>query len=175
MEDRLHRIYSDNHYNFEPSDRETSFGTMENVKSFRVFFSTDMRKTASSPISEPSASPGTSPGTPVFSLLGSAFYTKEQEKYDISGTVLARPDRKHLKTWAWEPISSMPATTSARVMSAKLDAKPQGTEAQRGGGCHPEKGTYRREFHRIRDARFCRIQRSPHRKGPLYDLFHESP
>ena len=29
---------SDNHYNFEPSDRETSFGTMENVKSFRVYF-----------------------------------------------------------------------------------------------------------------------------------------
>ena len=27
---------SDNHYNFEPEDRETKFGTMENVKSFRV-------------------------------------------------------------------------------------------------------------------------------------------
>ena len=29
---------SDNHYNFEPSDRETTFGTMENVKNFRVYF-----------------------------------------------------------------------------------------------------------------------------------------
>ena len=27
-----------NHDNFEPEDRETKFGTMENVKSFRVYF-----------------------------------------------------------------------------------------------------------------------------------------
>ena len=29
---------SDNHYNFKPHDRETSFGTLENVKAFRVYF-----------------------------------------------------------------------------------------------------------------------------------------
>ena len=29
---------SNNHYNFSPEDRETNFGTMENVKSFRVYF-----------------------------------------------------------------------------------------------------------------------------------------
>ena len=29
---------SENHYNFTPKDRETKFGTMENVKSFRVYF-----------------------------------------------------------------------------------------------------------------------------------------
>lgn len=29
---------SENHYNFSPSDRETSFGTMEDVKSFKVYF-----------------------------------------------------------------------------------------------------------------------------------------
>ena len=29
---------SDNHYNFTPSDRETSFGTMESVKAFKVYF-----------------------------------------------------------------------------------------------------------------------------------------
>ena len=29
---------SENHYNFYPEDRETKFGTMENVKSFKVFF-----------------------------------------------------------------------------------------------------------------------------------------
>lgn len=55
---------SDNHYNFEPSDRETTFGTMENVKSFKVFFD-GQEKTASSPTSEPSASPATSPTTPA--------------------------------------------------------------------------------------------------------------
>ena len=29
---------SENHYNFKPKDRETSFGTMEDVKTFRVYF-----------------------------------------------------------------------------------------------------------------------------------------
>ena len=29
---------SENHYNFAPKDRETSFGTMEDVKSFKVYF-----------------------------------------------------------------------------------------------------------------------------------------
>ena len=29
---------ADNHYQFDPEDRETKFGTMENVKSFRVYF-----------------------------------------------------------------------------------------------------------------------------------------
>ena len=29
---------SENHYNFEPKDRETSFGTLADVKSFRVYF-----------------------------------------------------------------------------------------------------------------------------------------
>ncbi|MBQ2524401.1 MAG: carboxypeptidase-like regulatory domain-containing protein, partial [Prevotella sp.] len=29
---------SENHYNFKPKDRETSFGTMEDVKAFKVYF-----------------------------------------------------------------------------------------------------------------------------------------
>jgi hypothetical protein len=29
---------SENHYNFKPEDRETSFGTMQDVKSFKVYF-----------------------------------------------------------------------------------------------------------------------------------------
>ena len=29
---------SDNRYNFEPEDRETNFGTLQNVKKFRVYF-----------------------------------------------------------------------------------------------------------------------------------------
>lgn len=39
---------SENHYNFKPSDRETSFGTMKNVKSFKVYFD-GQRKISSAP------------------------------------------------------------------------------------------------------------------------------
>ena len=48
---------SENHYDFKPKDRETSFGTMEDVKSFKVYFDGQEN----------------------------AFHTKEQECYDIQG------------------------------------------------------------------------------------------
>lgn len=34
---------SDNHYNFKPKDRETRFGTLENVRSFKVYFGGEER------------------------------------------------------------------------------------------------------------------------------------
>ena len=75
---------SENHYNFSPSDRETSFGTMQNVKTFKVYFDgqeKDIFRTLF----------GTFRIQRIFSadtklsLLGSAFHTKEQETFDIQG------------------------------------------------------------------------------------------
>ena len=37
---------SENHYNFTPETRETSFGTMQNVKSFRVYFLSSLKPRA---------------------------------------------------------------------------------------------------------------------------------
>lgn len=76
---------SENHYNFEPEDRETKFGTMEDVKSFRVYFDgkeKDLFRTffGTIGITRKSAS-----GNTAVSLLASAFTTKEQERYDIQG------------------------------------------------------------------------------------------
>ena len=34
---------SENHYNFQPTDRETSFGTMQNVRTFKVYFDGEER------------------------------------------------------------------------------------------------------------------------------------
>ena len=77
---------SENHYNFRPSDRETSFGTMEDVKSFKVYFDgqeQDVFRTFFGSLSI-SRLFGAKHQTKV-SLLGSAFYSKEQERYDIQG------------------------------------------------------------------------------------------
>lgn len=75
---------SDNHYNFEPSDRETSFGTMENVKSFRVYFDGHEKDRFLTYFGTLGITRNITRNTSL-SLLGSAFYTKEQEKYDIQG------------------------------------------------------------------------------------------
>ena len=75
---------SENHYNFKPSDRETSFGTMQNVKSFKVYFDGQERDIFRTMFGTLRLSRIFSPKTKV-SLLGSAFHTKEQETYDIQG------------------------------------------------------------------------------------------
>ena len=75
---------SENHYNFTPTDRETSFGTMENVKSFRVYFDGQEKDIFRTLFGSLSISRHFGPNT-TLSLLGSAFHTKEQETYDIQG------------------------------------------------------------------------------------------
>lgn len=73
-----------NHYNFTPNSRETTFGTLVDVKSFKVYFDgweKDVFRTYF----------GTASLTRHFgekthlSLLASAFQTNEQERYDIQG------------------------------------------------------------------------------------------
>ena len=75
---------SENHYNFKPSDRETSFGTMQNVKSFKVYFDGQEKDIFRTFFGTFRLSRIFSPRTRV-TLLGSAFHTKEQETYDIQG------------------------------------------------------------------------------------------
>ena len=75
---------SENHYNFIPSDRETSFGTMQNVKSFKVYFDGQEKDIFRTLFGTLRLQRNFSKNTKV-SLLGSAFHTKEQETYDIMG------------------------------------------------------------------------------------------
>ena len=75
---------SDNHYDFTPTDRETSFGTMENVKSFKVYFDGREKDLFRTYFGTFSITRHFGDSTSV-SLLGSAFSSKEQERYDIQG------------------------------------------------------------------------------------------
>ncbi len=75
---------SRNNYRFKPKDRETNFGTMEDVKSFRVYFDgeeEDLFRTlfGSLNISRKLGQYST------LTLGASAFSTKERETYDIQG------------------------------------------------------------------------------------------
>ncbi len=75
---------SENHYNFRPKDRETSFGTMEDVKSFRVYFDGQEKDVFRTLFGTASLTRHLGDSTHV-KLLWSAFHTKEQERYDIQG------------------------------------------------------------------------------------------
>lgn len=75
---------SENHYDFTPTDRETSFGTLENVKSFKVYFDGQEKDLFRTYFGTASITRHFGDSTSI-SLIGSAFSTKEQEKYDIQG------------------------------------------------------------------------------------------
>lgn len=75
---------SENHYNFIPEDRETSFGTLADVKAFKVYFDgqeKDLFRTLFGTI-------GITRHLGNYTklkILASAFHTKESEQYDIMG------------------------------------------------------------------------------------------
>ncbi len=75
---------SENHYNFKPSDRETSFGTLQNVKTFKVYFDGQEKDIFRTIFGTLRIQRKVSANTNI-SLLASAFHTKEQETYDIQG------------------------------------------------------------------------------------------
>lgn len=75
---------SRNKYHFKPKDRETNFGTMEDVKSFKVYFDgeeEDLFRTLYATVGV------TRRFGPRSSLTfgGAAFFTKERVTYDIQG------------------------------------------------------------------------------------------
>ena len=75
---------SRNEYNFTPSDRTTSFGTMEDVKQFKVYFGgweNDLFRTMFGALSLNY----TANEYNQITLQASAFHTDEEEAYDIIG------------------------------------------------------------------------------------------
>jgi Outer membrane receptor proteins, mostly Fe transport len=75
---------SENHYNFVPSDRETSFGTMQNVKSFKVYFDGQEKDIFRTLFGTAAITYHPTEKTHV-KIQAAAFHTKEQETYDIQG------------------------------------------------------------------------------------------
>ena len=77
---------SENHYNFHPVDRETHFGTLKNVKAFRVYFDgqeKDIFRTYFGTLNITRYLRDDKRTS--LSFIASAFSTNEQEKYDIQG------------------------------------------------------------------------------------------
>ena len=75
---------SDNKYNFKPKDRETSFGTMESVKTFKVYFDGQEQDLFRTYFGTASLSHHFGDSTSL-KLFYSAFHTREQECYDLQG------------------------------------------------------------------------------------------
>ena len=75
---------SDNHYNFTPEDRETSFGTMADVKSFKVYFGGQEKDLFRTFFGTLGITRHFGDSTSI-KFLTSAFHSKENQTYDIMG------------------------------------------------------------------------------------------
>ena len=75
---------SDNHYNFKPESRETSFGTLADVKQFKVYFDGEEKDRFSTLFGALGITRNIKDSTSI-KFLTSAFHTKESETYDIVG------------------------------------------------------------------------------------------
>ena len=75
---------SQNKYNFQPASRETKFGTLEDVKSFKVYFDGQERDLFRTLFGTLKVSRRAGRAGRV-SLAASAFSTREKEAYDIQG------------------------------------------------------------------------------------------
>ena len=75
---------SENHYNFKPEDRETSYGTLEDVKSFKVYFDGEEKDLFRTLFGTASITRHFGDSTSI-KFLTSAFHSKEKETYDIMG------------------------------------------------------------------------------------------
>jgi hypothetical protein len=75
---------SENHYNFFPEDRETSFGTLADVKSFKVYFDGEEKDLFRTLFGTASITRHLGDSKSI-KFLTSAFHSKEKETYDIMG------------------------------------------------------------------------------------------
>lgn len=76
--------YSDNHYNFTPADRETKFGTMDDPKTFKVYFDGKEKDYFRTFFTAATLTRHFNPET-YLALQFSTYATKEHETYDIQG------------------------------------------------------------------------------------------
>lgn len=71
-------------YNFYPVDRETTFGTQENLKAFKVYFDGQEKDLFRTFFGSLTIKRNIKNNTSI-SLIGAAFHTNERETYDIQG------------------------------------------------------------------------------------------
>ena len=75
---------SDNHYNFKPESRETSFGTMADIKQFKVYFDGEEKDRFTTLFGALGVTRNIKDSTSI-KFITSAFHSKESETYDIAG------------------------------------------------------------------------------------------
>lgn len=160
---------SENHYNFYPEDRETKFGTMENVKSFKVFFDGQEKDVFRTYFGSLSISRKFGEKTKL-SLIASAFHTNEQERYDIQGqywlTQTETSENLGVGTYMEHARNYLKATVKS--IKFALEHKTKKHDIQAGLTCRIENITEDSKEYEMRDSSGYSI---PHTGEDLYMIY----
>ncbi len=162
---------SENHYTFKPSDRETSFGTMQNVKTFKVYFDGQERDIFRTLFGTASITRHLTPNTQI-RLLGSAFHTKEQETYDIQGQYWLDDTQSQEQLGVGTYMEHARNYLTANVASAKLmfNHKTQRHDWEAGVTMKWEKIEENAREYEMRDSSGYSIPHSADRLDLIYSL-----
>ncbi len=162
---------SENHYNFIPSTRETSFGTMQNVKSFKVYFDGQEKDIFRTLFGTLRIQRIITPNTKV-SLLASAFHTKEQETYDIQGQYWLDDAQTQQQLGVGTYMEHARNYLTADVMSVKLmgNHKTKKHDIEAGVTMKWEKIDEQAREYEMRDSSGYSIPHSATRLDLIYSL-----
>lgn len=110
---------SQSNYNFYPTDRETSFGTQQNIKSFKVYFDGKEKDVFRTYFGTFTLKHNISDKTNI-SLITSAYNTNEQETYDIQGQYWLTQTETSTNLGVGTYSENARNYLKAKVMSTKL-------------------------------------------------------
>ena len=144
---------SQSKYNFFPKNRETTFGTQADVKSFTVYFDGQEKDLFRTYFGALTLKRNISEKTSL-SLIGSAFRTKEQETYDISGEYWLTQTETQQSLGVGKYIEYARNYLTANVGSLKLmlDRKTRKHAVQAGMTLKWEKITENSREYEMRDS-----------------------
>lgn len=162
---------SENHYNFKPEDRETSFGTLHDVKSFRVYFDGQERDIFRTLFGTLRIQRLFTQNTTV-SLLASAFHTKEQETYDIQGQYWLDDTQTQQQLGVGSYMEHARNYLTADVISAKLlfNHKARRHDIEAGITMKWERIEENAREYEMRDSSGYNIPHSANRLDLIYSL-----
>ena len=162
---------SENHYNFKPSDRETSFGTMQNVRTFKVYFDGQEKDIFRTLFGTLGITRHITPNTSI-KLLASAFHTKEQETFDIQGQYWLDDTQTQEQLGVGTYMEHARNYLTADVQSVKLmmNHKTKKHDLEAGVTMKWEKITENAREYEMRDSSGYSIPHSASRLDMIYSL-----
>ena len=162
---------SENHYNFKPSDRETSFGTLQKVRTFKVYFDGQEKDIFRTLFGTLGITRHLSANTSL-KLLASAFHTKEQETFDIQGQYWLDDTQTQEQLGVGTYMEHARNYLTADVQSVKLmmNHKTKKHDLEAGVTMKWEKITENAREYEMRDSSGYSIPHSASRLDMIYSL-----